>query len=99
MVPRSGLEPPTHGFSDIESPAIHAHPDQVTDLAGMRIQLGKQQSDGAILGAFRSESELVSLKEMQQGGVAEGDFVYSLAYSLGLVDEVCNKTPTRLGNR
>tara|TARA_B100000686_G_scaffold236614_1_gene244589 strand:- start:924 stop:1769 length:846 start_codon:yes stop_codon:yes gene_type:complete len=56
------------------------------DLAAIGINAEILDSDGVRYDYFRNDKDLMTLEEMEQSGISEGDFIYVLGFPMGIVD-------------
>jgi len=72
------------------------HPNDTADVIALQINPETLIKDKSVWGSFDLDNEALSLEEMHNSGVAEGNLVYSLGFPMNLVDII--KAPIcRLG--
>jgi len=62
------------------------HPSEDVDVAVISIDVTVLQKQGRKFAWFRSDQDLLRIKEMAESGVSEGDFIYALGFPMGIVD-------------
>lgn len=68
---------------DSNGPRFSAHPNPNVDIVAISLDSGIQKS--GLLG-FDLSSEVMTLKQMKEQGVGEGDVVYSLGFPMAMVN-------------
>lgn len=63
------------------------HPGKLADIAVIGINADFLAEEGVRYDFFQSDNHLMSLSEMSESGVSEGDFIYVLGFPMGIVDE------------
>ena len=63
------------------------HPSKGMDIAVIGINADFLIEEGVCYDFFQSDNHLMSLSEMSESGVSEGDFIYVLGFPMGIVDE------------
>lgn len=63
------------------------HPNPAVDVAVMRINLQQVHAEGMKYGIFKSDTDAASSAEMQENGISEGDFIYTMGFPMGLVSK------------
>ena len=61
------------------------HPDKDIDVAILRVPVAKAREEGMKFHIFRSDKDVISVNEMKEKGVSEGDFIYGLGFPMGIV--------------
>jgi hypothetical protein len=73
------------------------HPVTDTDVAVVSIHGDYLQKEARRFSIFRSDSHLMTRKEMSEGQITEGDRIFVLGFPMGLVDQVRQYTICRHG--
>ncbi|HYF94311.1 MAG TPA: serine protease [Symbiobacteriaceae bacterium] len=74
-----------------------AHPDPEIDVAIMPIMIKKLREHAMKVSIFQNDVHSVTVGEMRDLGVTEGDFAYVLGFPMGLVGERRNTVIVRSG--
>lgn len=83
-------------FDDNGLPKFSPHPNEKTDVIALQISPQTLINDKSIWGAFDLDDHALTLAQMKDTGVNEGNLVYSLGFPLGKV-EVIKAPICRLG--
>jgi len=83
-------------FDDNGLPKFSPHPNEKTDVIALQISPQTLINDKSIWGAFDLDDHALTLTQMKDTGVNEGNLVYSLGFPLGKV-EVIKAPICRLG--
>lgn len=65
-----------------------SHPDNLTDVIALQIIPQTLVNDKSIWGAFSLDENTYTLEEMQNSGISEGNFVFSLGFPMNLVGNI-----------
>lgn len=77
-------------------PCFSVHPNPKIDIVAIQLNPQTLISDNSAWGAFDLEDNALTLAQMQNTGVEEGNLVYALGFPMNLVEDI--KTPIcRLG--
>lgn len=84
-------------YDSQERPLWFQHPDDLIDVAVVRITAQRLKDDGIRFDVFLSDIHVLGRQRAQQAGVTEGDGVFVLGFPLGLVGEQRNYVIVRQG--
>ncbi len=74
------------------------HPDDEVDVAVMDMQSSAFDKDEIEFGLFQSDLTYLLREDMKEIGLAEGDFVYTIGFPMGLAGKERNYAIVRSGN-
>ena len=72
---------------DTGQPLWLAHPRESVDVAVIKVDYNRLQSEGMQLSFFTDDELSMTGEQMKAAGTTEGDYVYVLGYPMGLVGE------------
>ena len=75
-------------YGDTGTPMFTSHPNEQTDVIAFQISPQTLINDKSIWGAFDLDEHALTLDQMEQTGVTEGNLVYSLGFPLGEFDNI-----------
>lgn len=68
-------------------PLWNEHPSKLMDIAVIGINADFLKSEGVSYDYFQSDSHMMTVPEMAESGVSEGDSIYVLGFPMGIVDQ------------
>jgi len=63
------------------------HPDPNIDVAVLKLNANQLEKDGMKFNYFHSDTQIMTISQMNEGGITEGDFIYTLGFPMNLVDK------------
>lgn len=76
------------GLNDQDgNPTWTSHPDPNVDVAVLNINTEVLDQQGLIYNFFTSDEHCMNIQNMQENGITEGDFLFTLGFPMGLVSK------------
>lgn len=64
-----------------------AHPDPAVDVAAIKVDFNRLQSEGMQVAFFEDDRFSLNAAQIKEAGISEGDYVFVLGYPMGLVGD------------